>query len=515
MTDLADLRDALLPAARPLSGAVAADVAGVFGSTPAARQIAWVRVMKARVPAFDALEPGDLAIVPASVLDAVAPGPEDRAAIVAALAATPVSGVIVVDGDERAEMVREVGERLAAAGIPGVQVHAADIAALERAIIGFLVGRGAELERQAGLLESELQRRALEGGGPAALVAATATFLGRPVALESAAGRPLAVHAPPTAPEGAAIATRYTARPRHVAATRFPLPGTGGTAGSGGSVVLLGDAPVGDLARVTVERIGGLLALELARDDAVRAAADTARRADTLPGAGPPWVVLVARQRGTTAEDEGPARRAARETLRHEIRLLAPARQMALRGDADSLEVRAVLAVARQAGERLSDDPGSHPLAGRIAAILERPVALSRPFETPGDRPAAEAEARATLEAALALAEPPRVARASWLPAYRLLGILHNVPEGGRLARALLEPILAGRPDVRREHIATLRAVLDHGGVNEAATALGVHRNTVAYRLRRIEGLTGWRLSDPDLRLPLALAVRLVQDEQV
>ena len=503
MTDLADLRDALLPAARPLGPAVA---------TGGPRPIAWVRVMKARVPAFDALEPGDLAIVPASVLDAVAPGPEERAAIVAALAATPVSGVIVVDGDERATLVTEVGERLVAAGIPGIHARAADVAALERAIIGFLVARGAELERQAGLLETELQRRALEGGGPAALVAATATFLGRPVALESAAGRPLAVHAPPTAPEGAAIATRYAARPRHVAATRFPLPATGG---AGGSLVLLGDAPVGDLARVTVERIGGLLALELARDEAVRAAADTARRADTLPAAGPPWVVLVARQRGTTAEDEGPARRAAREALRHEIRLLAPARQMALRGDADSLEVRAVLAVTRAAGERLSDDPTSHPLAGRIAAILDRPVALSRPFEAPGDRPAAEAEARATLEAALALAEPPRVARASWLPAYRLLGVLHNVPEGARLARALLEPILAGRPDVRREHVATLRAVLDHGGVNEAAAALGVHRNTVAYRLHRIEGLTGWRLSDPELRLPLAVAVRLVHDDQV
>ena len=67
---------------------------------------------------------------------------------------------------------------------------------------------------------------------------------------------------------------------------------------------------------------------------------------------------------------------------------------------------------------------------------------------------------------------------------------------------------------VRDEHLATLRAVLDHPGIAEAAAALGVHRNTVAYRVRRIEALTGWRLSDPDLRLPLALALRLVQSEQ-
>jgi DNA-binding PucR family transcriptional regulator len=67
---------------------------------------------------------------------------------------------------------------------------------------------------------------------------------------------------------------------------------------------------------------------------------------------------------------------------------------------------------------------------------------------------------------------------------------------------------------VRREHLETLRAVLDRPGIAEAAAELGVHRNTVAYRLRRIEGLTGWRLVDPDLRLALSMAVRLVQDDQ-
>jgi purine catabolism regulator len=130
-------------------------------------------------------------------------------------------------------------------------------------------------------------------------------------------------------------------------------------------------------------------------------------------------------------------------------------------------------------------------------------------------RPAAEAEARATLEAVEPLEEPPAVARADRLPAYRLLGNLHNLPEGPRIARALLEPLLAGRPDVQREHLATLRAVLDQPGMAEAAQSLGIHRNTVAYRVRRIEALTGWRLSDPELRLPLALALRLVQTGQL
>jgi len=504
VTDLADVWAELLPAARPAN---AASLAG--------RPISWVRVMKARVPAFDALEPGDLVIVPVSLLGLMASAADERAALAMALAGAPVSGVLLVAGEgsdvagatDRAAL-DDFAARLGSAGIGALRVDRTDAVAIERSLIGFIVSRGAELERQAGLLESELQRRALEGGGPPAMVAAIATFLGRPVAIESAAGRSLAVHAPPAAPEGAAVATRYTARPRHVAALRFPLPAT---SGPGGSLVLLGDAPVGELGRITIDRIGGLVALELARDEAVRTAADTARRADALPAAGPPWVVLLARQRASGPGDDEVAARATREALRHEIRLLAPARQMALRGDADSLELRAVLAAPAVGGEPPTDAPERHPLAGRIAAVLDRPVALSRPFANRAERPSAEGEARQTLEAALALAEPPTVARASRLPVYRLLGVLHNVPDGPRLAATLLEPLLSGRPDVQREHVATLRAVLDHGGVNEAASALGVHRNTVAYRLRRIEALTGWRLADPDLRLALGVAVRLVQ----
>jgi DNA-binding PucR family transcriptional regulator len=110
------------------------------------------------------------------------------------------------------------------------------------------------------------------------------------------------------------------------------------------------------------------------------------------------------------------------------------------------------------------------------------------------------------------LATPPRVARAARLPVYRLMGALHNIPDGERHAAAVLAPLLSSRPDVRREHLETLRAVLDGGGVAAAATALGVHRNTVAYRLRRIEALTGWDLTDPELRLAASVGLELMRD---
>jgi hypothetical protein len=370
-------------------------------------------------------------------------------------------------------------------------------------VIGFLLTQGAELDRQAGLLEARLEGLALDGAGAPALVAAVGSFLGRAVALEGPRGEPVAVHAPVDVPDAAAAATRYHARPRRAAALRVPLPTAGGAAGS---LALLGERPVGELERVVVARVAGLLALELARDEAVRLAGDQARRADALPSDGPPWAMLVARQRTPGRDDDDPGARERRDHVRRELRLLAPARRMALRGDADSLEIRLVAAGAGEEARRLVD---------RIHETLGRSLAVSRPFATAAERPAAEAEARTTLEAALALDEPPAIARADRLPVYRMLGAVHKLPDGPRLARAVLEPLLDARPDIRRERLATLRALLAHGSVGEAATALGVHRNTVAYRVRAIEAATGWRLADPELRLPLAVAVGLVQEEQV
>lgn len=458
--------------------------------------------MKARVPAFDALEPDDLALVPASALAVVAPTRTDLDPLVRAFAETPVAGVLLLEGESLAPAAGERLDELEAAlverSIGGLRLAAqpGDPSAVERSVIGVIVGRAAELERQAGILESELERRALAGEGATALVAAASSFLARALALEGPRGEALAVHAPATAPDAAPAVAAYGAGRRDAVAVRVSLP-------SGGAVALLGSRPATDLERVVVARVAGLLALELARDEAVRRAADRGPRGEALPSGGPPWVVAVARQREPDSDPADAIARERREQVRHEIRVLASARRLALRGDADSLEIR--LVVATQGGDAMD-------LVARVAELLARPVAVSRPFSVPADRPGAEAEARATLEAALALPEPPPVARGERLAAYRLLGALHNLPDGVRLARAILEPLETGRPDVRRERLETLRAVLDHGGVNEAAAALGVHRNTVAYRLRRIEGLTGWHLGDPELRVPLAIALRIVQD---
>ena len=74
-------------------------------------------------------------------------------------------------------------------------------------------------------------------------------------------------------------------------------------------------------------------------------------------------------------------------------------------------------------------------------------------------------------------------------------------------ATALLAPLYPAPGDLVR----TLAAYLDaESSLAETATVLGVHRNTVAARISRIEGLLGVDLSRPDERLALHLAARAV-----
>ncbi len=504
MATLDELRGTLLPAAVP---------AAPITEAAAAREIAWVRVLRSRVPALDALEPGDVVIAPAAVAAAVARSPEDAMTLAEALDGRAVA--LLVPGADGERLSASLVDAALTLAIPVLRLPDVDGAALERSVIGWLVNRRAALEERATGLERRLEQLALAGADLGALVAAFGAFLGRAAVLEGRRGDALAVHAPAEMPGAVAAASRFLAAGAGVVLrVALPLPPADparrpevvryGEPALRGSLVLLADAPVGELERMATERAAALLALELSRDAAVHRARETARRSEALPSDGPPWVVLVARQVGREDVEEHEQR----EAFRAELRMLAPNRRLTLRGDSESLEFRLV-AVADAA------DLQGLAIAGRVAGFLRRTVAVSRPFSDAGGRPAAEAEARSTLEAAERYASSPPVVRADRLAAYRLLGNLHNLPDGLGLARALLEPLLAGRPALVAERLETLRVVLDRPGLAEAAATLGVHRNTIAYRIRRIESLGGWDLQDPELRLSLAVAVRIVQRAQL
>ncbi|MEE1927078.1 helix-turn-helix domain-containing protein [Streptomyces sp. TRM 70351] len=149
----------------------------------------------------------------------------------------------------------------------------------------------------------------------------------------------------------------------------------------------------------------------------------------------------------------------------------------------------------------------------RVAQLVRRrltqariPLPLTAGVGEPGEgvsglrRSVAEAELAAAAASRLA---PGSVERYARLGPRAVLAAL-PVPELAEAARTLLAPLLADpKADVL---LATLAALLDcAGSTGQAATRLGVHRNTVLGRLERIRG----RGVDPDAhdgRLALHLA---------
>jgi len=63
-----------------------------------------------------------------------------------------------------------------------------------------------------------------------------------------------------------------------------------------------------------------------------------------------------------------------------------------------------------------------------------------------------------------------------------------------------------------RELLETLEALVNNlGARNVTANALHLHRNTLIYRIKKIENQTGYDLSDPNSILELAFALRIMK----
>ncbi len=119
-------------------------------------------------------------------------------------------------------------------------------------------------------------------------------------------------------------------------------------------------------------------------------------------------------------------------------------------------------------------------------------------------------EARLAAQTALALGVKQRVLN------YNELGVLEflfPLLADGKLAefsRAVLAPLISSDSGQDMALAATLDAWLtSHGNGAEAAERLAVHRNTLKYRLTKIEELLGKSLNNPDVRLTLQLALKI------
>ncbi|MEV7618093.1 helix-turn-helix domain-containing protein [Streptomyces sp. NPDC089799] len=202
----------------------------------------------------------------------------------------------------------------------------------------------------------------------------------------------------------------------------------------------------------------------------------------SVPGAA---AVCAAPLRGAAAEGpaagEGPA---SGEGLAVLVRLRA----------ADSLTP-----ALNAAGRLLPREGGGAPAP---AGATARAAGVGEPVRDLAGLPEAWEQAAAAARAALAQPRLGPVARWSGIGAYRMLAALSADPAQDPAARALLGP---AHPELAR----TAEVFLDCAGqAGRAAAALGIHRQTLYYRLSRVEQLTGLDLDEGEDRLLLHMALK-------
>ncbi|MEU9335240.1 helix-turn-helix domain-containing protein [Streptomyces sp. NPDC048290] len=150
------------------------------------------------------------------------------------------------------------------------------------------------------------------------------------------------------------------------------------------------------------------------------------------------------------------------------------------------------LAPAVSAATRLLDRPAEGPVAAGIAAGHTGLAALGTAWD------------QATAAARAALAEPRLGPVTDWtsIGPYRLLTALPPGAAHDPAVTALLSP---AHQDLAR----TAETYLDCAGqATRTAAALGIHRQTLYYRLTRVEQLTGLDLDDGEDRLLLHMALK-------
>jgi sugar diacid utilization regulator len=141
--------------------------------------------------------------------------------------------------------------------------------------------------------------------------------------------------------------------------------------------------------------------------------------------------------------------------------------------------------------------------------VLRLRAGVSAPHEGPLGLRAAAAEARGAIIAARAGGDPPGVTAHDATGVQRMLMEWYaseTARTSVRVQLAPLERLGAARAETA---VRTLAAFLDEqGSVGRTAQRLHLHRNAVAYRMRRITSLLGVDLDDADQRLALQLACR-------
>lgn len=136
---------------------------------------------------------------------------------------------------------------------------------------------------------------------------------------------------------------------------------------------------------------------------------------------------------------------------------------------------------------------------------------VSRVIGSIADLAAAYEQAGTAVRVGRRMHGPGAVAHFDGLGVHRVLSLVSDAAELRAFAAEVLGPLGADTPDAL-DLRGTLQELLDRNcNVAETARALHFHYNTLRYRITKLEGMVGPFTSDANLRLDVALALRVVQ----
>src|ERR1700674_5773249 len=165
-------------------------------------------------------------------------------------------------------------------------------------------------------------------------------------------------------------------------------------------------------------------------------------------------------------------------------------------------------------------EPGDYQTKGHALGLQVRQViadwkpgfTVSVGFSGPAEAPAGIATAqREVISVMDSLARFKRWGQVVAVPELGLTGLLAAVSDERLVdySRRHLGPLVEHDTARKGSLVPTLRAYLETGEQQEAAKRLRVHPNTLRYRLDRIREISGVDLEDPEIRLNLAVALRV------
>lgn len=511
----------------------------VAGGEGLDRRVTWATRMRARLPAFESVRGGELALLGLNQLRRL---DETLPHLLKSLHRERVAAVAVA-----APSLAALGpEALASADqlhIPLILLPAdAPLEEIERDVITFVVSFRGEIERQASEISHQLMQLSIQGAGIEGVCTHLAQVCGKWVILQNADEETLFQTAPPDREEQAlpAVLSDEALQKQGLARVMLPIQIPHEVVGY---LSLVGESGDFDhLERLIMGQVAPILSLEFARErerSKVESRYQSEAFMDVVQGNYQQIEEMQARARLLGHDLSVPQAVAIFELSPDELGYTTggPHTQWSKRLREELLrawptawvihEPRRVMALLPCVRNNNDNDAEAVPLdehtllssLERAQARLQPQQARRQPFYSGGlgqiardlhAVPQAWREAQQALEIGRRLFGEGRLHSFTRLGIYRLLFPLYGEQILLDFYQETLGPLLDSENRSNQALLETLEGFFHcNGNLSETARTMHLHRNSLLYRLGRIEELLGRSLEDAELRLSLQIALKI------